>query len=195
MIKEYLEKNKEEFKRWLVDGEQGRVDLKILPYLQDIEKGFFVEAGALDGLFMSNTKILEELGWSGLLIEPSKRAVLECKKNRKVPVEECALVSFEYDKADVLGDFLFDGEGGAGAWSSITRKVYGQRSGTTFTPMGTYVRARTLESVLKQHGVTKIDFFSLDVEGYEREVLKGINLKELEITYLLIEIKSTLWKK
>jgi len=86
MIKEYLEKNKEEFKRWLVDNEQGRVDIKILPYLQDIENGFFVEAGALDGLFMSNTKTLEDLGWNGLLIEPSKKAVIECKKNRIMPV-------------------------------------------------------------------------------------------------------------
>ena len=71
-IKTYLEENNETLKRWLVDNEQGRIDLKILPHIQDIENGVFVEAGGLDGLFMSNTKLLEDLGWKGVLIEPSK---------------------------------------------------------------------------------------------------------------------------
>ena len=36
--------------------------------------GFFVEVGAVDGLFMSQTIVLEEkLNWTGLLIEPDPR--------------------------------------------------------------------------------------------------------------------------
>ena len=50
-IKEFLELNKGEFDQWLVHNDQGRVELKVLPYLQDIENGVFVEAGAHDGLF------------------------------------------------------------------------------------------------------------------------------------------------
>jgi len=180
MIKAFLEKNKEDFKRWLVDKEQGRVDLKVLPYLQDIEKGFFVEAGALDGLFMSNTKILEDLGWNGLLIEPSHNAVLKCKENRKATVEECALVSSDCIGHIVMGDFSYDGEGGLGAWSSINRKHYGGQ----LVP----VRARTLEEVFDSYGVSKIDFLSLDVEGYELEVLKGIDFKKVDISLILVEV-------
>lgn len=186
MIKQYLEENKEKLKPWLVDKEQGRVDLKILPYLPDT--GFFVEAGALDGLFMSNTKLLEDLGWTGLLIEPSRRAVEVCKKNRKCLIEECALVSSEYKRDAVLGDFLFDGEGGAGAWSSIGRNSYGYRIGKVFHPMGSYVKARTLDSVFEKHDIKKVDFLSLDVEGYEMEVLKGVDLTKIDITYILIEV-------
>jgi hypothetical protein len=32
--------------------------------------GFFVEVGAYDGVHLSNTYFLEQLGWRGLLIEP-----------------------------------------------------------------------------------------------------------------------------
>lgn len=36
----------------------------------DAPRGFFLEAGALDGEFISNTLYLErELGWTGLLVE------------------------------------------------------------------------------------------------------------------------------
>jgi hypothetical protein len=31
---------KEEFKRWLIDNGQGRIDIKILPDLKDIKNGF-----------------------------------------------------------------------------------------------------------------------------------------------------------
>lgn len=184
MIKQYLEEHKEELKLWLENGEQGRVDLKILPYLP--EKGFFLEAGALDGLFMSNTKLLEDLGWDGLLVEPSHKAVIECRKNRKCRVEECALVSKDFKQEVVVGDFLFDGEGGIGAWSSVGRQAYGYREGNSFRPMATYVQARTLDSVLGD--INKIDFFSLDVEGYEMEVLKGVDLNRVDITFILVEV-------
>src|SRR3990167_983172 len=124
-IRLYLEENKEGLKRWLVDNEQGRVDIKILPYLKDIENGFFIEAGALDGLFMSNTKLLEDSGWNGILIEPSYKAYQKCTQNRKGLVINCALVSEDYKGSSVYGDFWFDGENGMGAWSSIHKNAYG----------------------------------------------------------------------
>lgn len=181
-MEEYLEQYRDEFKLWLVDNEQGRIDLKILPYLKDIENGFFVEAGALDGLFMSNTKILEDLGWKGLLIEPSPYAFKKCIENRpKSIIEHCALVSPEYKYNWVAGDFFFDGQEGLGAWSGIHRNAYGIKSAVK-------VPARTLDSILKSHKIIKIDFLSLDVEGYETEVLEGIDFNNTDISFILIEI-------
>jgi FkbM family methyltransferase len=181
MIKDHLESHKEEYKKWLVDGEQGRVDIKILPYLKDIEKGFFIEAGALDGLFMSNTKILEDLGWDGILVEPSPKAAQKCRDNRKCAVEQCALVSNDFKEKKVAGDFFFDGGEGLGAWSGIHRSHYGIKAAVL-------VHALTLDRILEHYGVKKVDFFSLDVEGYELEVLKGVDLEKIDITYILIEV-------
>jgi len=50
------------------------------------------------------------------------------------------------------------------------------------------VKARTLQSIIDESGFNKIDFLSLDVEGYELEVLKGIDLTKKQISFMLIEI-------
>lgn len=178
-ISQYLEEN--DLSKWLVDNEQGRIDLKILPYLKDVENGVFVEAGALDGLFMSNTKLLEDLGWAGILVEPSKDAYNKCKENRKCIVEWGALVSKYHRGEVVFGDFFHDGELGKGAWSSINKNLYSLNERIS-------VPAYTLETVLQHYNISKVDFLSLDVEGYELNVLKGIDFGKRDITYILIEV-------
>lgn len=180
-IATHLKEHEEEYKRWLVDNEQGRIDIKILPYLKDIENGFFVEAGALDGLFMSNTKILEDCGWKGLLIEPSKEAVDKCRQNRKCIVTWGALVS-KFHKGDVIyGDFFYDGLDGKGAWSSVYKNNYSSNE-----KIG--VPAGTLDNLLKINNVSKVDVLFLDVEGYELNVLKGIDFDTTEITHIVVEV-------
>jgi hypothetical protein len=54
------------------------------------------------------------------------------------------------------------------------------------------VKAITLEKILDQHlpEGAAIDFLSLDTEGYELNVLKGLNLSKYKPRYMLIEIYS-----
>jgi hypothetical protein len=47
----------------------------------------------------------------------------------------------------------------------------------------------TLNDILKKN-IYKINLFSLDVEGCEAEVLRGLNLNFFEIDYILIETKN-----
>lgn len=46
-----------------------------------VEKGFFVEFGAWDGIFGSNTRKLYQEGWKGILIEPEKQKFSNLQKN------------------------------------------------------------------------------------------------------------------
>lgn len=178
-IADYLQTN--DLSRWLVGKEQGRIDLKILPYLKDIENGVFVEAGALDGLFMSNTKLLEDFGWNGLLIEPSYEACKKCLKNRKCTTVWGALVSNNYKDEKIHGDFFYNGNEGKGAWSSVNRN-------RAALDKAVYVPAITLSNVLRAFNVKKVDFLSLDVEGYELNVLKGLDFNEFDVKYILVEV-------
>lgn len=73
------------------------LDWKLKPFL-DFKRGFFIEAGANDGVAQSNTLYFERYAkWGGLLIEPIPELAMKCKLNRpKCIVENCALVPFDY---------------------------------------------------------------------------------------------------
>lgn len=50
------------------------------------------------------------------------------------------------------------------------------------------VQAITLEKILNKYKIKHIDFLSLDTEGYELNILKGLNLDKYRPNYMLIEI-------
>lgn len=167
------------------------VDHKGIPLetkLNDIMKinnGVFIEVGANDGLFQSNTAFFEkELNWNGILIEPSLKGYLLCKQNR--PKSLClnyACVSNDYNKTYVLGDFDDN---------NPMASVNGTRlKNDTLIK----VNAITLEKILDDYQHKHIDFLSLDTEGYEFEILKGLNLNKYRPKYMLIEIYTNDYDK
>ncbi len=56
----------------------------------------------------------------------------------------------------------------------------------------TTVEARTLQSILDEENSYNIDILFLDVEGFEIEVLKGINFKKCHIKAIQTEAHPTL---
>ena len=143
----------------------------------NFKNGTYIELGANDGAFQSNTKWLEdEFQWNGILIEPSIVGYESCLKTRpNNKIFNCACVSFDYKEDDVSGNF----NGHAMA------SVNGSRLNDSNLIS---VKARTLQSIIDESGYSKIDFLSLDVEGYEFEVLKGVDLSKKQISFMLIEI-------
>lgn len=150
---------------------------EILKFIDYKKPGFFIEAGANDGITQSNTFLLEkEFGWKGLLIEPSKLAFENCKKIRtNSKVYNYCLVSEDYDSKCIFGDF--DG--------NLMSSVQGDRLSRKQLNL---VPATTLQSLLDVNFINHVDFFSLDTEGYELNVLKGIDFNRVSIKKILIEV-------
>lgn len=74
----------------------------------NITKGFFVEFGAGDGIFISNTRKLYEEGWSGCYIEPDKPRYDKLVNNYKGEKSILCLSDFvTWHKEDPRG-MLFD---------------------------------------------------------------------------------------
>ncbi|CAK0774844.1 hypothetical protein CVIRNUC_004208 [Coccomyxa viridis] len=48
-----------------------------------------------------------------------------------------------------------------------------------------------LSLILEMFGISQIDFFSLDVEGAELEVLKTVNLTQVNVSVLVVEMDGS----
>jgi FkbM family methyltransferase len=172
-------------------GRKG-IDRRLASYLPS-GQGIFVEAGANDGITESNTLALErEHGWTGLLIEPAPDLAAACRARRSnAAVAEVALVPPEHTEARIAfesGGLMSVVRGARGsvpaerAWADMGIVLQPNASAATLD-----VIAHTLSTVIDEYGMTQIDFLSLDVEGYEAAVLRGLNLRRHRPKLILVE--------
>jgi FkbM family methyltransferase len=153
-----------------------RLDQKLVE-LMSYENGVFIEVGANDGIQQSNTRRFEEFhGWTGILVEPSEILFSKLRNNRpNSKCFQCALGSFEENNTFADGDF--DG--------SLMSSIDGERLQRSALNQ---VLIRSLQSILDETDVQHVNFFSLDTEGYELNILKGIDFSRITFDYMLIEI-------
>jgi FkbM family methyltransferase len=155
--------------------------------------GFFVEAGANDGFEQSNTYFLERFrGWTGVLVEPIPELFRLCVRQRSASrVFNCALVAPE--QAGELVPMHY------GGLMSVVRGARGSESddrahAEAGSQLGwdpgydVAVPGRTLTEVLEEAGAPRPDLLSLDVEGFEASVLRGLDLERYGPDLALVEV-------
>ncbi len=161
------------------------LDRKLAPYLPD--GGVFVEAGANDGYRASNTYYLERFrGWGGALVEPIPDLAKSAARERpRSHVVNAALVARTYTSPTIEVRY-----GGAYSATAGTEDFDDPTIGES-ADVPSYVvevPARTLSSVLDEAGISHVDFLSLDVQGYEEDVLRGLDFERHAPDLALIEI-------
>lgn len=170
------------------------LDRRLCVYL-DFRGGTFIEAGANDGLAQSNTYWFERFrGWRGLLIEAVPEKAAACRRNRpKATVIQSALVASDAVKSVRINtaDLMAYVEGGFSDPAQENIHLgYAKEHYDPATIAQIEVPARTLSSILDEQRMNRIDLFSLDVEGFEAEVLKGLDLSRHRPRYILVETKQ-----
>ena len=130
-------------------------------------KGFYVDSGANHWKDLSNTLFYDVcLGWDGLCVEPSAEYHSGIQQHRSCKlVTECI--------ADTTKFMHLSGSGVGGS-----------------TQEGNDMKCASLETMLlsaPRGPRTHVDFWSLDVEGYEITVLSGVNFHKISVSVLLVE--------
>ena len=155
-------------------GAQFNLDKIILDNVGN--KGFFIESGGADPTDQNNTHLLELAGWTGLLVEPKldfNQAYSKLRPNSIV--ENYILVSKDY-----VGDTI---EADCSHW--MMGGVDNTHSLPNWNP--TTYPCIPLNKLLEKHNISEVTLFSLDVEGYETNVLNGVDFNKVFFHILIIE--------
>jgi FkbM family methyltransferase len=155
-----------------------RDEIRLVREFFQSRRGYFVDVGANDPTDWSQTFHLEQLGWDGVLIEPQPELAQALREQRKVGVQAVACSSPENSGRSMPLKL-------AGAYSTLSqvpRVVAARIAGTIDVPI------KTLDEVLTEvRAPSPIDFLSIDVEGHERDVLRGFDLARWRPRLILIE--------
>ena len=139
--------------------------------------GVFVECGANHPVNFNQTYFLEQQGWTGVLIE--------------LHPELCALLRAHRPNSKVIEAAV-----GSPAQTGVVEVRLAQAHGHTSLRPGAGIRLseqtlrvslRTLDSILAESGLARVDFLSIDVEGLEIDVLHGFDLQKWKPQLIFIE--------
>jgi FkbM family methyltransferase len=174
------------------------MDAKLEKYI-DFDGGYFIELGANDGVSQSNTLYFERYRhWHGILVEPVLHNYFRCKANRsqatRVFCNACTSFDYKHEFVPIVYSNLMSTP--MGVESDITDPLTHAELGRNFLD-STHenvvfgATARTLNSILVEANAPAfIDLLSLDVEGGEIEVLKGIDHGTYRFRYMCIECRE-----
>jgi len=144
-------------------------------YLEDLfirmntampERGVYVDCGCYHPRIGSNTAHWRDRGWTGIAIDGNASLAAAWEKHAPTAKFICALV----------------GDGTAQRY-----EVNRDNPGWSKTGAGEETPTRTLESIVTEHGIGKIDLLSIDLEGMEFEALMTLDLAKHEPTVIVAE--------
>lgn len=151
--------------------------------------GFFVDIGANDGITFSNTYYFEkELGWRGVAIEPLPKTFEKLKA-----VRSCQLINACV--SDQKGDKQFLAVDGPEMLSGLVEKydkAHLERIEEEIKTMGggqetINVACFTLDEILNEQNISRVDYLSVDTEGGELDILKSVDLDSIFVDLISIE--------
>lgn len=143
------------------------------------KRGYFVDVGAHDGTTFSNTAYLErELGWNGICIEPTPEVFLKLTTSRS-----CTCLNKAVSDYCGTADFILrsDRDG------LLNRILLPHSKAPLKNAVLMKTECVTLGEILLNEAPQQIDYLSLDVEGGEFLVLKGIDFSKVQIGLITVE--------
>jgi Methyltransferase FkbM domain len=138
-----------------------------------VKNGFFLDVGSGDGTFISNTKALEQKGWTGICVDAFPRNM----QDRTCQIFKEVVSS----KSGERVRFWAHTDGWGGIVDTLINRITDEAPIVEFTTV-------TLADILERANAPRlIHYVSMDIEGGELNALKGFPFDKYQIGALTVE--------
>ncbi|SDF93279.1 MULTISPECIES: FkbM family methyltransferase [unclassified Duganella] len=160
---------------------QNAEDVLLWRALKHVPAGFYIDVGANDPEEHSVTKAFYDAGWHGINIEPmpSYHEIFLQARPRDINLA----VACGAEEGRIT---LFDTPSVNG-WASTDASTARAHRDEGIEVVEVQVPLRTLAGICAEHAPGPIHFLKIDVEGFEGEVLRGMDLQRWRPWLLVIE--------
>lgn len=161
-------------------------DVLVLAVTGEKQQGYFVEFGAMDGVFASNTVVLEQhYSWRGIVAEPARRFHRALTQNRRCSIDYRAVTGSSGSQLEFKE--VPDAPGLSTLVQHINSDGHSQRRNNSGGDVYT-VETVSLNDLLAQHNAPQyIDYISVDTEGAEVSVLEAFDWSRHQVRVWTIE--------
>lgn len=165
----------------LISYSQNFEDVLLWRALKHVPQGFYIDVGANDPVLHSVTKTFYDAGWHGINIEPmpSYHAPFLEQRPRDINLG-CAAGA-------AAGEITLFEVPSMNGWASTDADVAAQHRADGYEVTQATVPLRTLAEICASHVAGEIHFLKIDVEGFEGEVLKGMDFARWRPWVLVVE--------
>ncbi|MCW2313984.1 FkbM family methyltransferase [Rhodoferax antarcticus] len=159
---------------------QNHEDVMLWRALKHVKNGFYIDVGANHPSDDSVTKAFYDRGWSGINIEPLPQHIAQLQAERPRDINLQVAMGAEDGEIE-LYDTLIRGL----ATASLAVAELHHAAGLTLT--SSLVPMRRLDGIFAEYAKGDVHFLKIDVEGFERSVLEGMDFSRFRPWIVMVE--------
>ena len=181
MIFDYFSLLYKKFFKKKISYSQGGIDLLLNYIFRNKKNGFYIDIGCNHPIKNNNTYLFYKKGWSGINIDLDKKNIDLFKLFRPRDKNiNCAISSSDTEQ----NLFFYHDKSPINTISKLAASYQNAKVKEIRK-----IKTQTLNSILDNLNLEnkQIDFISLDVEGHEFEVMKGLDLKKYKPQIIVLE--------
>jgi FkbM family methyltransferase len=155
-------------------------DVMLWRALKHIDKGFYIDIGANDPFVESVTLAFYERGWRGINVEPVPSHHADLLKERPRDINLQCAAGAESGELEVW-------ECNVRGWATASAETVSQHTANGHQGLFYKVPVFQLKDICEQYVTGEIHFLKIDVEGFEKSVIDGMDFSRFRPWILVIE--------